>query len=274
MHRSNIAVAVCAVRVEQQLPAWDDRPARPCFTCRATEQANHWRHIFLDCATAKMTWAAVYQGVMATTGMRVAMTEPLIQWNKLIDVEKKRMTRKQVKDTLSIISAGRSTLYLLYYAKIEKLNEMTLFDTIARSFRTIKNIARISGPKSRLHRLTSYPRPLGPSLASLISLDNNHDEDNHDNDVDQGDNEQNGAENADLPAPITSRGSAFFSENRLAAAITQVQGLQAPTGQSILDMVQPAIRPPGTTEIRGHHTDTPHPSPPSLQPSSSNLELI
>ena len=146
MHRSNIEIAVCAVRVEQQLAAWDDRPARPCFTCGATEQANHWRHIFLDCATAKMTWAAVYQGVMATVGMRVAMTEPLIQWSKLKDVEKKRMTKQQVKDTLSIISAGRSTLYRLYYAKIEKLNEMTLFDQIARSFRKIKNIARISGP--------------------------------------------------------------------------------------------------------------------------------
>ena len=49
-------------------------------------------------------------------------------------------------------------------------------------------------------------------------------------DGDQGGIEQNGAENVDLPAPITSRGSAFFSENRLAAAIAQVQGLQAPTG--------------------------------------------
>ena len=177
------------------------------------------------------------------------------------------MTKQQVKDTLTIFSAGRSTLYRLYYAKIEKLNEMTLFDQIARSFRTIKNIARISGPKSRLHRLTSYPRPLGPSLASLISLDYDHDEDSHDIDGDQGGIEQNGAENADLPAPITFRGSAFFSENRLAAAIAQVQGLQAPTGPSILEMVQPAIQPPGTTEICGHLT-----SPPSLQPSPSNPE--
>ena len=178
------------------------------------------------------------------------------------------MTKQQVKDTLSIVSAGRSTLYRLYYAKIEKLNEMTLFDQIARSFRTIKNIARISGPKSRLHRLTSYPRPLGPSLASLISLDYNHDEDSHDIDGDQGGIEQNGAENVDLPAPITSRGSAFFSENRLAAAITQVQGLQAPTGQTILDMVLPAIPQPGPTEIRTTTPTlhTPHPSACNPQP--------
>ena len=104
-----------------------------------------------------MTSAAVYQGVMATTGVSVAMTEPLIQWNRLKDAEKKRMTKQQVEDTLSIISAGRLTLYRLHYTKIEKLNEMTLFDFIAKNFKTIKTIARISGPKSRLHRLTSNP---------------------------------------------------------------------------------------------------------------------
>ena len=79
-----------------------------------------------------MTWAAVYQGVMATTGVRVTMTEPLVQWNRLKDAEKKRMT------------------------------------------------------KSRLHRLPSNPRPLGPSLASHISLARNHDDENPDIEEDQG----------------------------------------------------------------------------------------
>ena len=55
------------------------------------------------------------------------------------------MTKQQVKDTLSIISAGRSTLYRLYYCKIENLTEMTLFNFIAQSFKTIKNIAKILG---------------------------------------------------------------------------------------------------------------------------------
>ena len=83
MHRANIEIAVCAVRVEQQLAAWDNRPARPCITCGAAEQDNHWRHIFLDCAPAKMVWAAVYQGIMSTTGVRLAITEPLVQWSRL-----------------------------------------------------------------------------------------------------------------------------------------------------------------------------------------------
>ena len=54
------------------------KPSQPSSTCGATEQTNHWRHIFLDCATAKMTWAAVYQGVMARTEMRITMTKPVI----------------------------------------------------------------------------------------------------------------------------------------------------------------------------------------------------
>ena len=58
------------------------------------------------------------------------------------------MTKQQIKDTLSIVSAGRSTLYRLYYAKIEGLAEMTLFDMLSRSFRSVKAIAKTKGPMS------------------------------------------------------------------------------------------------------------------------------
>ena len=58
------------------------------------------------------------------------------------------MTKQQIKDTLSIVSAGRSTLYRLYYTKIEGLTEMTLFDMLSRSFRSVKAIAKTKGPIS------------------------------------------------------------------------------------------------------------------------------
>ena len=67
MHRANIEIAVCAIRVEQQLAALDDRLARPCLVCGETEQDNHWRHIFLDCATAKMICLPGNNGDHGTT---------------------------------------------------------------------------------------------------------------------------------------------------------------------------------------------------------------
>ena len=198
------------------------------------------------------------------------MTEPLIQWNKLKTDERKRMTKQQVKDSLSIVSAGRFTLYRIYYCKIESLFEMTLLDFIAQSFKTNKTFARSSGPKSYLHRLAGNPHPLGTSLASLISLAKAHSYDNH---HDEAEDEQE--DNMDHPAPSTkpphpsaplisprappsTSRPTFFSENRLTAAISQVQGLKASSGESILaSMVHPAlpaILPPGPTLISGSDT--------------------
>ena len=54
------------------------------------------------------------------------------------------MSRQQLKDTLSIVSAGRSTLYRQYYAKIEGLTEMVLLDMLCKSFRYIKELTLIS----------------------------------------------------------------------------------------------------------------------------------
>ena len=53
----------------------------------------------------------------------------------------------------SIVSAGRSTLYRQYYAKIEGLTEMVLMDMLSKSFRSIKEIAKKNGPLSQLFKL-------------------------------------------------------------------------------------------------------------------------
>ena len=247
----------------------------------------------MDCAPAKMVWAAVYQGIMATTGVRLAITEPLVQWSRLKKQERKRLSKQQIKDTMSIVSAGRSTLYRLYYAKIENLTEMTLLDMLSKSFRSIKTIAKMKGPLSRLHRLTGCVRPTGPTLADLIQLarsqvpsmsqDGNVSRENADDapgvldvhgvpDVPDAPDIPGGhlpraarspPHPPPPPHPSTSPGNNprnnFFSTNRLAAAISQANDQQAEGGQPTIreSLALRTGHTPATTVLRGTRR-TPH----------------
>ena len=148
--RTNLEILLCCMRTESILAKIDNRDPLPCFICSQEEEKSHIYHILATCPLVYGVWPLVFHFMLRCTGRFLTINDDLIFNNKVKATEWRGFSKDEKKTALTLVSAGRNTLYKMYYIRSSGFpsdQERLVHDIFQNEVDACKKIASYSDTK-------------------------------------------------------------------------------------------------------------------------------
>ena len=154
----------------------DGRTPNRCFVCGAAEEKSHIYHVMASSPLVYEVWPQIFQLMVACTGRHLTINDQLIFTNKVKPNEWKTFSKSDKLTALTLVSAGRNSLYKAYYTRLQGFpndHKNLISDILQNEIEASKNIARFrSKMAAPILKAPKHLRRLGMTLESRIKLMN------------------------------------------------------------------------------------------------------